>query len=262
MKILATIIVSLALCIGVHAQNPTLSPSTFTAEDSVTITVDVTGTTMAGQTEAYIWIFAFKTADPSGAATDGSVNGTWTNSNPSGKMTSLGGNKWRFGFTSGTVLFGLTPADLTHGFGFLVKAKDGSKQTANYQVFFFDPLVFTPSMLRIFPAKVDKDDVITVNFDKSLGGTVDEQRMTPVSATITMFDETGAQVGNPLTVTAKKTNATIWAASFIPSMSFTPTTGHTLNKFRYKFNGTVLNTSGAPVSVSSSESEIVFTTLK
>lgn len=262
MKIIATIIFSLVLCVNVHAQNPSFSPATFTAEDSVTITVDVTGTPMAGQTEAYIWIFAFKTADPSGAATDGFVNGSWTNSNPSGKMTSLGSNKWRFGFTSGTVLFGLTPADLTHGFGFLVKAKDGSKQTANYQVFNFDPLVFIPSMLRIFPAKVDKDDVITLNFDRSLGGTVDEQRMTPVSVTVTMYDETNAQVGSPLTLTVKKTDNTIWSGSFIPSISFTPSTGHQLNKFHYKFNGTVLNTSGVPVNVSSSESEIVFTVLK
>ena len=262
MKIIATIIVSLAFSLSMKAQNPSFVPSTFTAEDSVTITVDVTGTPLAGQTEVYIWIFAFKTTDPGGAATDGSVNGSWSNSNPSGKMTSLGGNKWRFGFTSGAVLFGLTPAELTHGFGFLVKTKDGSKQTSNFQVFNFDPLVFIPSMLRIFPAKVDKDDVITVNFDKSMGGTVDEQRMTPVSATVTMYDETGNQVGNPLTITVKKTDNTIWSGSFIPSMSFTASAGHQLGKFRYKFNGTVLNASGAPVTVSSSETEIVFTALK
>jgi hypothetical protein len=36
----------------------TFSPASFTAIDSVTVTVDVSGTPMAGETEAYLWIFS------------------------------------------------------------------------------------------------------------------------------------------------------------------------------------------------------------
>src|SRR3954464_4184670 len=177
-KLLGTIMMLLCVAVVAQAQNPQFTPATFTAEDEVTMTIDVSGTPMAGQPEAYIWIWA----NPGGVgpAPNGTVNGDWTNSTPAAKLTAAGTNKWTFKFT-GTTLFGLAPADL-HDFGFLIKAKDGSKQTSDYKPFSFDPLVFIPTMLRIFPSKVDKDDVVTLNFDQSLGTSVNEQRMTPVSA--------------------------------------------------------------------------------
>jgi hypothetical protein len=158
-------------------------------------------------------------------------------------------------------MFGQTPGELKD-FGFLVKSKDGSKQTPDYKPFAFDPLVFTPTKLRVFPSKVGVDDVVTVNFDKSLGTTVEEQRMDPTSATITMVDNTGAVVGSPLTLTLRKLDTNIWAASFIGSASFTPATGRTLTRFRYKFNGTVRDVNGAPANVSTSETEVEYVTLK
>lgn len=245
-----------------RSQNPSFVPSTYTAEDQVTLTIDVTGTGMAGATEAYIWIFSNPDliSPPAPGPNNGIVNGDWTNSSAAAKMTAAGTNKWSFTFI-GTTLFGRPPAELT-SYGFLVKKKDGSAQTPDYKSYFFDPLVFTPTMLRVFPAKVGSDDVVTVNFDRTYGGTANEQRMTPTSATIMMFDETGAQVGSALTINSRSTGATIWSATFIPSISFTPGAGHTLNKFRYKFNGTVLDPGGATITVSSSETEVVFTTMQ
>lgn len=258
MKKLLYFILFIGAGLTVRAQNPSFSPSIFTAEDEVTITVDVTGTAMAGAAEAYIWIFS--NPDLAGGA-DGVTNGSWTNSSAAAKMTAAGTNKWTFKFT-GTTMFGQSPAQLK-SFGFLVKKKDGSAQTSpDYKPFFFDPLVFTPTMLRVFPSKVGSDDVVTVNFDKTYGVTVNEQRMTPTSATITMFDELGAQVGTPLTINTRSTGTTIWSASFIPSISFTPGAGRKLNKFRYKFNGTILDPGGATINVSSSETEVIFTTMQ
>ena len=249
----------MAFSIGARAQTPSFSPATFTAQDQVTVTIDVTGTPLAGAGQAYIWIWA----NPGGVgpAPNGLVDGQWTASDPSAKMTTAGTNKWSFTFT-GTTLFGLAPADL-HDFGFLIKTVDGSKQTQDFKPFKFDPLVFTPTKLRIFPAKVDTSDVVMVNFDQSLGATVDEQRMTPVSSTITAFDETGTQVGNPLTVTiTQNAGTTIWRGFFIPNVSFKPGAGHVLQKFHYKFNGTVLDGSGNPSSVSTDEAEVVFISMK
>ena len=230
----------------------TISPSSYTAEDQITVTVDVTGTNMAGAAEAYLWMW--------GNAGDSPLNTAWTNSPAAAKMTAAGTNKWSYTFTA-TLLWGLPPVSLTR-FNFLVKKKDGSAQTPDYGPFNFDPLVFIPTMLRVFPAKVDKNDVVSVNFDRSLGVTTNEQRMTPTTATITMFDETNAQVGSPLTINVRVLANNIWIATFIPTASFTPATGHVLKKFTYKFNGTVLNPSGAPVVVSSSEAEVIFTTMK
>ncbi|MDZ4794765.1 MAG: hypothetical protein SGI83_10850 [Bacteroidota bacterium] len=257
MKKLLYFILLVVTGITVKAQNPSFSPATFTAEDEVTLTIDVTGTGMAGAVEAYIWIFS--NPDIGGGA-DGVTNGNWTNSSNAAKMTAAGTNKWSFKFI-GTTMFGQSPAQLK-SFGFLVKKKDGSSQSPDYKPYFFDPLIFTPTMLRVFPARVGSDDVVTVNFDKTYGVTINEQRMTPVSATVTVFDETGAQVGSPLTINARSTGTSIWSASFIPSVSFTPGAGRRLNKFRYKFNGTVLDPGGVTTTVSSSETEVVFTTMQ
>jgi hypothetical protein len=257
MKKLLYFILLIGAAAAVRAQNPSFSPSSFTAEDEVTLTIDVTGTGMAGSTEAYIWIFS--NPGLSGGA-DGVTNGSWTNSSNAAQMTAAGANKWTFKFT-GTTMFGQSPAQLK-SFGFLVKKKDGSAQSPDYKPYFFDPLVFTPTMLRIFPSKVGKDDVVTMNFDRTYGVSINEQRMTPTSATITVYDETGAQVGAPLTVPVRNVDATIWAASFIPSVSFTPGAGHTLTKFRYKFNGTILDTGGATITVSSSDTEVIFSVLQ
>lgn len=249
----------LLLSEGVRAQTPSFSPASFTAQDQVTLTIDVTGTPVAGVSQAYIWIWA----NPGGVGPtpNGVVNGQWGASDPSAAMTSLGGNKWSFTFT-GTTLFGLAPADL-HDFGFLVKTVNGSAQTQDFKPFKFDPLVFTPTKLRIFPAKVDTSDVVMINFDQSLGATVNEQRMTPVSATVTAFDETGAQAGGPVTVSiSHNVGTTIWKGFFIPNVSFKAAAGHVLYKFHYKFNGTVLDSSGNSSSVSTDEAEVVFISMK
>jgi len=247
----------------------TFSPATFTAIDQVTITVDVTGNrdgAMEGQTDAYIWIFSNPSIpDNSPDITkfpkkDGSVNGTWGNSSETAKMTHIGGNKFQFTFKA-TEMFGLTPSQLKD-FGFLVKTKTGSKQTNDFKPFTFEPLIFVPTKFRIFPAKVSQDDVVTVVFDKSLATTINEQRMTPTTATIVVLDEDGNPFGSPLTLAVRSMENNLWGATFIPTRSFPLPASKKLTKFRYTFNGTVLDTNGSPTTVSSMEAEASFSDLK
>jgi hypothetical protein len=249
-KILFTCLI-MGLAFITKAQNPTFSPAIFTAEDEVTFTVDVSGTPMAGEADAYLWMW--------GSAGDSPLNTAWSNSPDAAKLTNVGGNKWSFKFTA-TLLWGRPPSDLTT-FSFLVKTKTGSKQTSNFEGFTFDPLVFTPTVLRVFPTKASAKDIITVNFDRTLGSTVNEQRMTPQTATITAFDETSTQIGTALTIPVRLLQTNIWAVTFDPKSRFTPAAGHTLKKFTYKFNGTVLGPTGAPVNVSSSETTYDFSNL-
>ncbi|MFP5040751.1 hypothetical protein [Parasediminibacterium sp. JCM 36343] len=266
-KIAFLFTLTLAFCMGTaKAQNPSFVPASFTANDAFTLTVDVSGTPMAGETEAYIWIFSntSPTSDADKAAypaKDGYTNTAWGNSPVTAKMTAAGTNKWSFKVTSGVALFSQSPGQLKD-FGFLVKSQTGSKQTPDFKPYFFDLLVFKPTTLRIFPAKVDKDDIVTLNFERTLSTIVQEQRMTATGVTVTAFDEAGTQVGNPLTFPVKKVTSNIWNASLVISDNFTPTTGHSLYKFRYKFIGTALDVTGAAASVTSSESEIIFTALK
>jgi len=250
-KIFLIIVAGLLTYVSVNAQ-VTFSPGTFTAEDQVTLTVDVSGTPMAGQAEAYIWIWA----NPGGVGPtpNGVVNGDWGNSNPAAKLTAAGANKWSFTFT-GTTLFGVTAGEL-HDFGFLIKTKNGSSQTQDFKPYLFDPLIFVPNKLRVFPSKVGRDDVITLNFERTLGTSTDEQRMTPVSVSITMYDETNTKVGNVLTIPATKQADNIWSASFIPTASFTASAGHKLKKFAYNFNGTTLTTTGGTQTVSSAVASV------
>jgi len=244
--------------VAATAQNPSFSPSAFTAEDEVTLTIDVTGTGMAGVTDAYLWIFS--NPDLGGGA-DGITNGAWGNSSESAKLTPAGPNKFTYKFI-GTIMFGQTPAQLK-SFGFLLKKKDGSAQTPDYKPFFFDPLIFVPSMARIFPGKVDKDDVVTLNFDNKYAvANTNDKRMAPATVTITMYDDVNNAVGSPLTVPLRKTETTIWSGSFIPDASFTPATGRTLSKFVYRFNGTILDVNGATMTVSTANFESSFTKMK
>ena len=241
----------------------TFNPASFTPVDSVTLTVDVTGTPMDGKTEAYIWIFS----NTSGGGKDGFTNTAWTNSPPAAKMKNVGGNKWQFGFI-GTTMFSQSPGELKD-FGFLVKTQDGSKQSPDYKPYKFDQLIFTPTVLRVFPSKVDLTDVITINLDQTLSIDPNEKRMTPATATTGLYKDTVidgkavyVQVGSDITLTVRKTADQKWSASFIPSSSFTIPAGIVISRFRYKFHGTVLDGNGTPANISSSEGEQTFTSMK
>jgi hypothetical protein len=265
MQVSKKIISSIILYLIMYSVNGqvTFNPPSFTAQDSVTLVVDVSNTPMAGQTEAFIWIFS----NISGGGKDGFTNTSWTSSPNTAKMTNVGTNKWQFGFI-GTSMFGQSPGELKD-FGFLVKARDGSKQTPDYKPYKFDPLVFTPTVLRVFPSKVDLSDVVTVNFDQTLSNDVNEQRMTPLTASVGLYKDSmvngqlnAVQVGNDISFAVRKTDDKKWASTFIPSVSFTVPAGITIVRFRYKFTGTVLDNTGTPVNTSSSQGEQTVTSLK
>lgn len=244
----------------------TVTPVGFTAIDEVTIEIDATGTGMAGETEAFIWIFSNPDIPANQQATypgrDGVVNGQWGNSSESARVTRISGNRWRFKFIA-TDMFNLTPAQLKQ-FGFLLKSKTGGKQTPDYKPFVFEPLIFTPTTFRTFPQKVGTTDVATVNFDQSLATSINDQRMTPTSATIVLYnDAVPAQaVGTIANVPVRK-NGSIYSATFYPQQTtITLPSGTALHSFKYKFNGTVLDVNGAPQNVSTAETEVIFSNLK
>lgn len=259
MKKLLLYVLTMVAAFVANAQNPSFSPAVFTAEDQVTLTVDVTGTGMAGATEAFIWIFSNQPPPSTSRDRNGIVNGVWSNSDNAAKMVAAGTNKWSFTFT-GTTLFNLSPAELKE-FGFVVKSKDGTKQTGNFEFFKFEPLVFIPTVLRVFPARVGKQDVVQVNFDQSLSDVVNEQRMTPTTVTVTLFDGT-TQVGAPVNLPVTKAEGKRWIAYFLASRTFSISASTRVTRFTYQFNGTVPDVNGAPAAVSSSVGEGVFTSAK
>jgi hypothetical protein len=261
-----------------YAQSPvtTLTPSTFTANDQITITADVTGTPMAGASTALIWIWCYPTvadqAADANAITAPTIDagGSWSglSSNPGpAMMTNVSGNIWTFTFIPANT-FGLTPGNM-YSFDYLVRSVDGNTQTSNAIVgggFKFVPLVFIPTEFRVFPAQVDTNDVVALNLDQSLATATNDQRMTPDSVTITAYDNEASpvQIGTPLTVPVTNTGGTIWTGYFIPSANFaTVANGHILGGFTYHFDGTILDVNDNPAPVSTAESvPFTFTSMK
>jgi len=263
-RILIACLSILALNHTASAQTPfnnyTIDPPVYTAEDEITITVDVTGTALQGDAVVYIWTWANEVNG--GGAINSIVNTEWGNAPETAKFTAVPGspNKFRFKLT-GTTIFNLTPGQLKH-FQFLVKSKDGGKKTENTPTNKFDPLVFVPSMLRMFPARVGQNDVVSLYFDQALATTIDEQRMEPVSVTVEVFDNTGASAGQPLSLTLKNVGTKLWKAFFVPTRSYTPGAGKKFTKFTYKFNGTVRDANNQPVTVSTAAVDVVLAEMK
>ncbi|OAQ42360.1 hypothetical protein A5893_04415 [Pedobacter psychrophilus] len=168
MKKILSITLMILLSIGLakaQKSNPkyTISPAKFTAEDAITITVDLTGTTLA--TKGQIYIYAFNQAGPG-------LYNDFCADQSGAKMTNEGSNKWSFKLTL-TNYFNATPAKIGTTFGFLFKASQasGCGQDANQSVDFsttIESLVFSPSVFRVFPNKFTQDDIVTFYMDKNL----------------------------------------------------------------------------------------------
>jgi hypothetical protein len=233
----------------------TFSPASFTAEDEVTITLDVSNTPLAGLNDIYIWIFS---NDGVGGGKDGLVNGQWTNSSEAAKFTKVATNKFTFKFT-GTTLFGQSPAELIN-FGFLAKTKDGSKQTQDYKPYKFDPLVFSPSQFRIFPAKLDQTDMATVYFHQDLATDQNLQRLFDIKVTITFYDGANNQFAQRTGIIAKKESDKLYSYSFIPEKLITLPAGTTLSKFSYQFSGNLKDANGANVPYNGPVVEVAYLT--
>jgi len=256
-KLILSIIFILSAAFAFAQSNPSFSPATFTAEDEVTITLDVTGTPLAGQDDVYIWIFSNSDLPAEIPKKDGLTNGQWTSSSESAKMTKIASNKFTFKFT-GTTIFGQSPGELIH-FGFLAKTKDGSKQSQDYKPFKFDPLVFTPSQFRIFPSKLDATDVSTVYFHQNLATDQNLQRLFDVKVNLTFYNEANAVVGSKTAIVAVKESTSVYAYSFIPDRVITVPAGTKLSKFTYQFTGSVKDANGANVPTTGPVNEVVYT---
>jgi hypothetical protein len=232
-----------------------LSPGTFTAEDEVTITADVTGTGMAGETDAYIWIFCNSNATGF-IAKDGIVNGSWGNSSALAKMTRIATNKFTFKFV-GVDMFLLAPAELKH-FAFLIKSQNGSKQTQDAPAQAFEPLVFVPTVTRVFPSRIGKGDAVTVYFHQNLATNDADKRMTPVSFVMSVYDINTNQVGSEITVPVTNEGDKVFSYTFFPATLFNVPAATKLGKLRFRIKGTGLDVNGQPINVETANSEKPF----
>ena len=147
------------------AQTATVSPSSFTAEDQITITFDLTNANFgAPGDDVYIWGFV---PGCCGSPLNDQNGFGFGNSNPAAKCTRVGNSKIFTYTLTPTTYMQKTAAQIGAQFGCLAKNQNGSKQTQDFN-FPVDPLTFTPSVFRPFPSKFTQDDVVTFYMDKNL----------------------------------------------------------------------------------------------
>ncbi|QEC41655.1 hypothetical protein [Pseudobacter ginsenosidimutans] len=229
-------------------------PKTYTAEDQITFTIDVsTVASLAGKTDLYIWLWANDNA-PGYTKVDGVTNGgVWGSSKPEAKMTNKGNNIFEFKFLP-TSMFGFEPGKLLH-WQFLVKNQDGTAQSGNSPNYVFEPIVFIPVPFRVFPNKLSPSDVATVYFHQDLATSVAEQRMTPKTVVVSLYDEGGTQIGTAKTWNLKAEGNQVWSYSFIPNIAWTIPAGKTASKFTFRFDGTGKDVNGNNVNITGTTTE-------
>ncbi len=164
-KILLLITILVASLNSFSQVSASVSPSSFTAEDQITITFDLTGNSLGSSNEdVYIWGFV---PGCCGSPLNDQNGFGFGNSNPLAKCTRIGTtNKFTFTLTP-TIYMSKTAAQIGAQFGCLAKNQNGSKQTSDL-IFAVDPLTFTPSVFRPFPSKFTQDDAVTFFMDKNL----------------------------------------------------------------------------------------------
>lgn len=234
------------------AQVVTINPAKFTAEDEITITVDLTGTSMAGVDPVYLWAWG-----------DGGnpVNGDWGNSSASAVLTKVSTNVWKIVMVP-AVYYNATPAALKT-INFLFKSRDGSKQTKDYGPYKPDPLTFSETQFRAFPSKASQDDVVTIYHTNILAPTEEVQRMTTVtSVTLTAFDATDSQIGTAVTKSVDSYASGVAICGIIPSKVFTVPASKKIAKIKAVFKGKGLDANGSTIDVTSNEGEIILLDLQ
>jgi hypothetical protein len=246
-KIIFSILSLVTLVCSTKAQTSgaviTTSPSSFTAEDLVTITIDVSAVgNLVNKSPLYMW-----TWNPGNPAPG---NGDWGNSNEARKLTNVGPNKWSITLKP-TDFYGKPPAEITK-IEFLVKAKDGNGDAKTNDIALtVEPLIYTPTVFRTFPKFIGKNEIITVYMDQKLATDIQSQRLNPTGVEVSVFNG-AAQIGTTLTLNVKNEGDKVWSATVFPTASF-PLISSTpvVDKIRFKFVGTVLDVNGNSVPASS-----------
>lgn len=117
-----------------YAQSVSVSPTSFDEGEEITITFSGINTTAWGTTDLYLWAWYYDLNDvqvsDTDSSTDAVINGEWTNSVESQKLTDNGDGTYSIRFVP-TTFFGATGIGKI---GVLAKTDDGSHQTTDFNI--------------------------------------------------------------------------------------------------------------------------------
>jgi hypothetical protein len=233
----------------------TTIPANFTAVDQVKIIVDVSAVgNLVNKEPLYIWTWHPNEPPPG--------NGSWNNSDESRRMVKEAPNKWSWTIKP-TDYYGVVPAAITK-IQFLVKAKDGTgDQKTDDITLNVAPLIFVPVDFRTFPSVAGQNEVMKVYLDQKLvTNHVTTERMTPVSADVTLYNGANVQVGGVVNKPLQSLGNKVFVFSVLPRADFVIPAGVFINKMRVVYKGTMLDPNGVTINVTSQVYEKLFDDLK
>ena len=236
-RYIIAIIVFLTIHLNGFTQTYTANPSPFTAEDEVTLSIDVTGTSLEGYTgDVWMWAWISKGCS-AGCDAPTNIDPAGGTDTDAAKMTrdENNGDVYTITFVP-TAFFAKSPAELQQ-FGFKLKSEswgDG-KQSDNDVVIDIEPLIFVPKINRNFPSKVTEDDVVTLYLDQSFAEDFDlKYELGDFTLEVMAYDADGAQVDVTLVIDAKNEGSGIHSGSVLPTFNYA-TGGISIAKIAYKF---------------------------
>ncbi len=262
----------------------TVTPSEIDAlTENVTIIFDVTGSSVEGISDVYIWSWSPQLSSPSEMLIcyDGNSS-NWGSISQNAKLTPVEGqpNKYMLAlpmtvtrdngevtFNNMAELFGVgdTPGKIKE-FGFLLRSQDGSKQTPGDMATSVTllPLEFEASYFRTFPSKVSVNDVVTAYLNLSMIESSEDQKL-PIAdnftAVVTLLDENGTSIVTSEPFETTFTNEEEYAFSFLAEKLGEFPEGKTVEdiaKCQVVFFGEVYNQDGSAETVSTSAFEFDF----
>ena len=268
----------------VKAQNPvvTTSPGDVDAlTENVTITFDVTGTAVEGLTDVYIWAWS-NDVKPKNAEMKLCYNGqsaNWSDISENAKLAPVEGEANKFKIVlpitvtreEGEVtykniaeLFGVgeTPGKIKE-FGFLLRSKDGSKQTPGDMAtkVTLVPLVFQESLTRTFPSWFTTNDIVTLYYNQNLATNNQEKIMKDIKISVALLDESETPIVSLLKQNVREERSKEYAYSFLPEKFAEFPDGKSINdvkKVKYQFIGVVKDSNGSDIEVKSGEFIVEF----
>jgi hypothetical protein len=225
---------------GAAVAQPTyvVSPPAFTAEDEITISVNVSETSLAGYT-GDVWMWAW-IAEGCSSGCDAPSNVNPASAGAAAALMTrdeVNPDIYRITLVP-SEFYKKAPSELKK-MGFKLKSIDWAdgKQTDSDVILSIDPLIFTPKVNRIFPTKVTKDDVVTLYLDQSVAASPAlKYHLGDFLVTISAFDANGAQVGSVEDLTVVNAGNGLHYVRILPTYTFGISE---IESIRYRFSSAV-----------------------
>ena len=260
------LLASISITLADGTAKLTVSPADVDAlTENVTLTFDVSGTDLEGQTEVYLW--SWSDAGDMRLTTNTKGGGWGDLSTENAILDPVEGEPNKFQlklpktvtydgvertFKNFADLFDVSanPAKVKK-IGFLIRSADGSLQTDGDNATSLDlkPLIFEEKEFRTFPSSVSVNDVITAYLKRSMVSDPMVQIMDNITISIELVDADGAVIitnADPITPSISRENE--YAVTFIAEKLGTISEGKSLEditEMKVKYSGVLYNADGS-----------------